>query len=216
MNKETKIIIAIGIFFFAIFLAFIFFASKPPAPKSPQVISDTSLLVRKDSHQTSPDKGKVTLVEFGDFECPACGVSYPIVKQLEKDYGDKLNVVFRNYPLPQHTNALPASEAAEGAAAQGKFWEMHDKLYENQDKWSNEANPLDTFIQYAKDLNLDIDKFTQDVKGEKYKDKITADENDGNTIAISATPTFFLNGQKLDGIPTVEEFKNLIDQKLSK
>ncbi|HEX6977071.1 MAG TPA: thioredoxin domain-containing protein [Patescibacteria group bacterium] len=214
MNKETKIIIAIGAFFFLIFLAFIYFGSKPPAPIPPQVISDTSLLVKKDSHQTSPDKAKVTLVEFGDFQCPACGISYPIVKQLEKDYGDNLNVVFRHFPLPQHTNALPASEAAEAAGAQGKFWEMHDKLYENQDKWSSEANPINTFAQYAKDLNLDVDKFTSDVKGEKYKDKIVADQSDGNTVAISATPTFFLNGQKIEGLPALEQFKSLIDQKL--
>lgn len=215
MTKEVKIIIAVAIVFLAVFVGFLYLGSRPPQPKPPQVIADTSLLVKKDSYQTSPDKGKVTLVEFGDFQCPACADAYSIVKQVEKDYGDKLNLVFRNYPLPQHANALPAAEAAEAAGAQGKFWEMYAKLYENQDKWSSVGNPIDIFTQYAKDLGLDVDKFTGDVKGEKYKDRILSDQNDGNTIAINATPTFFLDGQKLEGIPSLDNLKSLIDQKLS-
>lgn len=216
MSKETKIILIISAMFVAVFIGFIYLATKPNSVNQSQpTVVDPNLLVRKDSYQTSPTNGKITLVEFGDFQCPACGEAHPIIKEILKNYGDKVNFVFRNFPLSQHTNALPAAETAEAAGAQGKYWEMYDKLYENQDKWSSSTNVINIFVGYAKDLGLDVDKFTQDVKGEKYKDRITQDENDGNVIAIDSTPTFFVDGQKMIGVPTLDELKSLIDQKLA-
>lgn len=213
MTKESKVILIVSGIFLAIFAGFIYLASKPNSVGSPQSAVATDLLIKKDSYQTSPN-AKVTIVEFGDFQCPACGQASPILKELLKIYQDKLNLVFRNFPLPQHRNAKMASETALAAGSQSKFWEMYYKLYEDQAKWSESDNPLDIFTGYAKDLNLDLNKFTQDVKDEKYKDIISQDQNDGNLLGIQATPTFFVNGEKIVGVPTLEEFKSLIDPKL--
>lgn len=174
------------------------------------VTADSSVLVRADSHQTNKD-AKVSVVEFGDYECPACAQAYPIVKQLEKDYGDKVNFVFRNYPLTQHKNAQIAAEAAEAANAQGKFWEMHDKLYEKQSEWGESDSPMDKFLVYAKDLGLDVNKFKSDVSSSKYSTFIQSDVSDGNTVGINATPTFYVNGEMLVGLPAYSGFSDKIN-----
>ncbi|HWA52361.1 MAG TPA: thioredoxin domain-containing protein [Patescibacteria group bacterium] len=171
---------------------------------------DSSFLVKSDSHQTNPG-AKVTVVEFGDYECPACGAAYPITKQVLSTYGSQINFVFRNFPLPQHKNAPMAAEAAEAANAQGKFWEMHDKLYDTQNDWADLDNPFNTFVGYAKDLGLNTDQFKSDVQGNKYANVISTDTNDGNAIGINATPTFYVNGIALSGVPSFDDFKSAID-----
>ncbi len=193
--------------------------SATPAPANP------ALLVHTDSHQTAtasaevkslPAGRQVTIVEFGDYQCPACGQAYPITKQVLKDYGDKINFVFRNFPLPQHKNAQISAEAAEAANAQGKFWQMHDKLYETQADWGESDKPLDKFLVYAKDLGLDVNKFKADVTGNKYQKFIDSDTADGTALNVNATPTFYINGGSLPGIPSYNDFKSIIDQILSK
>lgn len=214
MSNEVKVIGGIGALFLVLFGALIYFTTKPQGPTKPQPTADPAILIRSDSNQTSP-KATFSIVEFGDYQCPSCGQAYPIIKEVIKTYGDKVNFVFRNFPLSQHANAQSAAEAAEAAGAQGKYWEMHDKLYENQDKWSNESNPQDIFTSYAKDIGLNVDKFTADVKAEKYKDKITKDQNDGLTLGIDATPTFYINNQKYVGVPNLDSLKAIIDLSLA-
>ena len=153
---------------------------------------------------------KVVLTEYGDFQCPACGAYYPLVKQLEKDFPN-LTLVFRHFPLPQHGNAWPAAQAAEAAGAQGKFWEMHDMLYENQDFWSGEKNAQSIFQTYAQKLGLNIDKFKADFDSSKAKNKIEPDLQ-GGTTQINGTPTFFLNNQKIENPQSYEQFKSIIQQ----
>jgi protein-disulfide isomerase len=172
---------------------------------------DSKILVRDNSHQIATSSAKVTVVEFGDYQCPACGAAYPVTKELLKDYQGTINFVFRNFPLPQHKNAPTAAEAAEAANAQGKFWEMHDKLYETQNDWADLSNPLDKFVSYAKDLGLDTNKFKSDVKANKYEAFIQADTTDGNNIGVNATPTFFINGIGISGVPSLADFKAQID-----
>ncbi len=216
MSKEAKVILAISAVFLVIFAGFIYLATRSSTVRNPEPVTvDASLLIKKDSYQTSPGSAKVTIVEFGDFQCPSCAQVYPTLKELLKIYQDKLNLVFRNFPLPQHKNANVAAEAALAAGSQGKFWEMYDKLYENQDKWSESGNALDIFNGYAKDIGLDVDKFTQDVKGEKFKETIASDLSDGTLLGIDATPTFFIDGKKAVGVLDLNQMKNLIDQKLS-
>lgn len=207
--EEAKGLIITGVVTAIILIGGIFLVSKNSSPNKP-VVANPALLIRSNSHQTNPS-AKVTVVEFGDYQCPACGEAYPITKQVLQTYGTKINFIFRNFPLPQHKNAPMAAEAAEAANAQGKFWEMHDKLYETQNDWSNLDNPLDTFVGYAKGLGLDTNKFKTDVAGNKYIDFITSDTNDGNNLSISATPTFFVNGIILPGVPAFNDFKTILD-----
>ncbi len=214
--QEAKGLIITGIITVAILVGGIFLLSKGGNSSQQNTpAANPKLLVREDSYQTSSTSAQVTIVEFGDYECPACGQVNPVIKQLIKDYQDKINFVFRNYPLPQHKNASVAALAAEAAGAQGKFWEMHDKLYETQNNWSQSDKPLDIFADYAKSMNLDVDKFKSDVSSKKYQDKINQDVSDGNNLNITATPTFYINGIVLPGVPSESQFKSAIDQILS-
>ncbi|MGA2910697.1 MAG: thioredoxin domain-containing protein [Candidatus Microgenomates bacterium] len=168
----------------------------------------SSLLIPQNDYETSgivngnyllaTPSASVTLVEFGDYECPACGEYHPMVKQLLTDFAGKVIFVFRNFPLSQHLNAPISAYAAEAAGLQGKFWQMHDKLYETQNDWSGSTDARSIFIGYAKDLGLDVTKFTADIDSSAVKNKVQSDMNDGNTIGINETPTFFLNGSELN------------------
>jgi protein-disulfide isomerase len=160
---------------------------------------------------------KVTLVEFGDYECPACGDYEPFVKQLLTDFAGKMNFVFRNYPLSQHSNAQISSDAAEAAGLQGKFWQMHDKLYENQNDWSNSSDPTSIFVGYAQSLGLDVNKFESDIASAAVKNKVQSDTNDGNTVGLTETPTFYLNGVKIKNLTgNYTDLRNLVSAQLNK
>ena len=212
LTTETKILIGTGLATLIILVGGIFFLTK----NDQKVIdrsskpADASVLVRSDSNKISTDSAKVTLVEFGDYQCPACAGAYPIVKKVLSDYDGKVNFVFRNFPLPQHANALIAAEAAEVAGEQGKYWEMHDKLYQNRDDWGESGDAFNKIVGYATDLKLDIDSFKKDVQANKFADKIQRDVVDGNTLGVSVTPTFYINGLKMDSY-SYEKFKSLID-----
>lgn len=159
----------------------------------------------------------VTLVEYGDFQCPYCGLYYPTLKQVKQTYGDKIKFQFVNFPLTSlHPNAFAASRAAEAAALQGKFWEMHDKLYEQQQAWSNAKDPLAVFSGYAEAIGLDVNKFRTDFASRQVNDIINADMADGNKKKITATPTFFLNGKKIEVNNDAAAFEKLIDAEIAK
>lgn len=162
-------------------------------------------------------KGKneapVTLVEYTDFQCPACGAYYPLVKQLSDEMGDQLRLVVRHYPLVQiHKNALSGARAAEAAGRQGKFWEMYDLLFEHQTEWSLADDPLKSILPaYAAQLGLDTEKFRQDMTDPTLDDKINADRETGNGLKINGTPSFFLNGKVIKNPTSFEEFKKLVE-----
>ncbi len=163
-------------------------------------------------------KGKgdapVTLVEYTDFQCPACGAYYPIMNQLSQEMGDSLRVVIRHYPLVQlHDNALPAARVAEAAGRQGKFWEMYDLLFANQKEWSTAADPMKSiFLAYAERIGLDVEKFKTDMADSSLDDKINRDRGTGNELKITGTPTFFLNGQKLENPKSFEALKKVVEK----
>ena len=145
--------------------------------------------------------GKVKLVEYGDFECPYCGQAYPQVKSLASDYSSKITFIFRNYPISTlHPNAKAAAAAAEAAGLQGKYWEMHDKLYETQSDWQNSSidDRTNKFISYAQEIGVkDINKFKDDLGSSRVVKKISFDQALGNKAGVSGTPTFYLNGTKV-------------------
>lgn len=159
---------------------------------------------------------EVKLVEYGDFQCPACKLYFPIVSQIKEEYKDKIAFEFRNFPLTSiHPNAFIGARGSEAAGLQGKFWEMHDLLYERQEAWSNDGNPTDILVAYAGELGLDTEKFRTDMNSTAVSDSISAQRSAGTNDNISATPSFVINGEKLDPTPrTVEEFKSAIDEKL--
>lgn len=220
MSQEAKVLFGIGITAVLLVVGSVFFFTKSvQAPTTDiQIASNSPYLVRSDSHQTASLSAslKVTVVEFGDYQCPACGAAYPITKHMLSDYSGRINFVFRNFPLPQHQYAQLAAEVAEEAGDQGKFWQMHDKLYETQNDWANSNQPLDLFIGYAKDLGLNITKFQADVTANKFSSRLRNDQNDGNSLGINQTPTFFINGQELAGVPTYYNLKSIIDSDLSR
>ena len=153
----------------------------------------------------------VSLLEYGDFQCPACGSYYLVVKQLKSEFGENIKFVFRNFPLKQpHPNAMAASTAAEAAGAQGKFWEMHDLLFERQSDWSRKPTPKATFISYAEELGLNKEQFENDMALDEIEKAINVDFEAGLKSGVNATPTFFLNGVKIENPTSYEDFKTLL------
>lgn len=140
----------------------------------------------------------ITLVEYSDFQCPACATAQPVVKDILNEFGDNIKFEYKHFPLPMHPLAEPAARAAEAAGQQGKFFEFHDMLFEKQKNWSNSTNPNAIFVQYAEELGLDVQKFRQHMNAPLLSDKIDENKKDGLELGITGTPTFFLNGEKME------------------
>ena len=142
-------------------------------------------------------KAPVTVEEFADFQCPSCGYYYPELKKIESEFGDNLRVIFRERPLvPPHEHALIAAQAAEAAGLQNRFWEMHDKLYENQKTWSDASDLVPIFVDYAKQIGLDTDRFMKDLNGEAVATRIFQDGKRVHALNVISTPTFYVNGKE--------------------
>jgi len=163
-----------------------------------------TLPVGERDHSQGPSDARVVLVEYGDYQCPYCGAAYPIVKRIQKDLGTRLLFVFRNFPITNaHPQAQWAAETAEAAAVQGKFWEMHDYLYENQQSLGDEA----FLAKYEGKLKLDLLKLNREVAQHVHSARIQEDYMSGIRSGVNGTPTFFINGIRYDGYP---EFGPLI------
>ena len=146
-------------------------------------------------HIKGPETAPVTLVEYGDFECPHCGAAYVIVKKIQEVMGDRLRFVFRHFPLTQiHPHAESAAEAAEAAGAQHKFWQMHDLLFENQQM----IDPRH-LVGFAEALGLDMERFVRELEGGLYRERVREDFMSGVRSGVNGTPAFFINGVRYDG-----------------
>jgi protein-disulfide isomerase len=158
---------------------------------------DTVLVVAVDDdrdHIQGPADAAVTLVEYGDYECPYCGAAYPIVKQLQARMGDRLRFVFRNFPITtSHPHAEQAAEAAEAGAAQGRFWEMHDLLYENQTQLRDQD-----LHAYAEQLGIDVERFDKDLAEHVHAPRVREDFMSGVRSGVNGTPSFYINGARHD------------------
>lgn len=189
--------------------------SGTPSTNSPSAAPISVSEVTPADHVKGPENASVTLIEYGDFQCPACGAYHPIVNQIADEFKDSVRLVFRHFPLKQiHRNAEPAAHAAEAAGKQGKFWEMYDVLYEKQSDWSETRNPTSLFKQYASDLGLNVDQFETDMNSKEVADIVNADYNSGLAAGINATPTFYLNGAKVSNPQGLEPFRQLIQTAL--
>lgn len=214
MSQETKILAGIGIVTLVLVVGAAILLGNPQKSDQENVKADAKTLVRENSNKLGSTSAKVTLVEFGDFQCPACGQAHPVVKQLIEEYGNKLQFVYRNFPLPLHKNAVIAAQAAEAAGDQEKYWEMYDMLYEKQEAWSGSNEPMKIFITYAEKLGLDVAKFKDTISKKTDVGKINADSDDGIKLGVNSTPTFFINGEKQIGGINYSEFKKKIDSLL--
>ncbi|MFI6642929.1 DsbA family protein [Streptomyces sp. NPDC050504] len=173
-------------------------------------------VVRDDSHRlTDPARSRVTVVEFLDFECEGCGAFHPVMDRLKKEYGDRVTFVARYFPMPGHRNSGSAARAAEAAAQQGRFREMHDKLFTTQREWGEAQEPKDAvFRAYARALGLDMKRYDADVTSARTAERVSLDQRDGLALGVQGTPTFFVDGQKASP-RGYEDFKALIEQRLS-
>ena len=151
--------------------------------------------VGPDDHSTGAADASITLLEYGDFECPHCGHAYPIVKEVLERLGTDICFVFRNFPLSEsHPHAQHAAEASEAAAAQDEYWAMHDTLFENQDALEDAD-----LAEYAEKLELDVDRFVEELETGAYEGDVREDFNSGVRSGVNGTPTFFVNGERFDG-----------------
>jgi protein-disulfide isomerase len=176
---------------------------------------DLAVAVSNDDWQKGDLESEVILVEYGDFQCPACGSYYPLVEQLVKDHGANFRFVYRHFPLKSiHPNAEPAARASEAAGLQGKFWEMYEKLFANQNSWSNLVRSAadDRFLQYAREIGLDEEKYKADFESDAVKDKISSQLDGGVASNVSSTPTFYINGKKITNPQSYDEFVQIISR----
>ncbi len=159
----------------------------------------------------------VLLEEFGDFQCPPCATVAPIIDGLEKQYGSKLRVIFREHPLPVHAHSRIAARAAEAAGLQGHFWEMHHLLYQTQKIWADAPDPQNIFDGHATKLGLDVARFEADMKGQQVSARIAADERRGASLKVDSTPAIFVNNQRVRaGKNAPQAFRDAIDAALAK
>ncbi|MEO8785320.1 MAG: thioredoxin domain-containing protein [Candidatus Saccharimonadales bacterium] len=205
MDKRFMIILAAVIVIFGV----IFWTTKSKT----DTVGKNGSTSAASQHIEGNKASGVTFVEYGDYQCPYCGQYYPLVKQVEQQYADKISYQFRNFPLVQlHPNAMAAARAAEAASLQGKFWQMHDLLYQNQNTWASASSPSSFFDQYAQQIGLNLSTFHSDQNSAQVLATINADQAAGQAQQVDATPTFFINGKKIDNPPTdVAGFAKLID-----
>lgn len=170
----------------------------------------------REAHAQENSYSKVTLVEYSDYQCPACAYYHPIVDSLKNTFGGQLKVVYKDFPLNQHQYAALAARAAEAARNQGKFLEMHNMLFENQQRWAASGNPQPIFIGYARSLDLNIGKFQRDLNSAETQRAVMEEKKEGVQMGVSSTPTFFIDGEKVEQYPsTFEEFKALIESHMN-
>lgn len=168
---------------------------SPAANSASQPAKDAPGSTRPNVKVSSP----VVIEEYGDYQCPPCGQLYPELKQIEHEYGNQVQVVFRHFPLMKmHKNALLAAQTAEAARNQNKFWEMHDLLYKNQKSWEESDAAKSIFESYARQLNLNLDRFQSDLQSNQVQQRISADIQRGTSLGVTGTPTVFLDSHRLN------------------
>ncbi len=173
-------------------------------------MSTLKVSVNPSDHIQGEATAECTLVEYGDYQCPYCGHAYPIVKRLQKHFGKRLRLVFRNFPLNEmHPHAESAAESAEFAGTHDKFWEMHDRLYENQDRLGGEL-----YLELAGELQLDPAQLRAALEAKSFRAKVRSDFTGGVRSGVNGTPTFFINGQRHDGPFEYEDLVEAVEAAL--
>jgi protein-disulfide isomerase len=198
--KNRKRNLAVGIIIAVLIAAlagglFLFKARRTPPGLQ---VASTTKAGAQPPHVRGDPKAPVTLEEFGDFECIPCFILWPALRNLEHDYGEKLAVIFRNNPMPQHSKALDGARAAEAAGLQGKFWEMHDLLYLQRGEWTQAADLRGKFSEYARRMQLDVDRFNRDFQSEEITKRLREDHDRAAALGLDRTPVVFINGRRAE------------------
>lgn len=223
MTTNMKLTVAVAAAA-TVVIAALLIATRPVDPpqaaepsSSPSVPAE--LLVRPDSHKLSTAAdGKVTVVEFLDFECEACRAAFPAVERLREEYDGRVTFVMRYFPIPSHRNAELAARAVEAAGQQGQLERMYRKMYETQSQWGDQqVDHRQTFLGFARELNLDMRAFEAAIDDPSVAERVKADFRDGIGIGVQGTPTIFVNGGQVDGmVPTYETLKDSIERELAR
>jgi protein-disulfide isomerase len=214
MNKQVKFIIGIiGLIIVVFFIAKSDFKNREIKEEPVSVNQASVLEVKENDWVSGVSTAKVTLVEYLDFECEACGAYYPIVTQLKEEYKDDMRVVIRYFPLPGHKNSRTAAHAVEAAGKQGKFWEMYSILFTKQSEWGEQqVTNQDQFEKYAIEAGVNIDQWRIDVKSDEVKKRVEDSYKEAMSLNLQGTPSFFLNGKKVESPKGYESFKLLIEK----
>jgi protein-disulfide isomerase len=214
----TVVLVAAGV------LAVMLLLNRPTTPETTAQESaqaarvvPSELLVRENSHRLSTAAdGRVTFVEFLDFECEACSAAYPAIEQLRSEYGDRVTFVARYFPIPSHSNAENAAVAVEAAAQQGRFEAMYQRMFDSQSTWGEQqVSQAPLFRQFAADLGLDMTAYDRAVADPATLERVRADQRDGQSAGVQGTPTFFLNGIRIDP-RSINDLRAAIDHELTK
>lgn len=214
-STQTRIALIVGVVAIALFGGLFAYQSLTASEPADAATRD-DITVRADSHRLdTADDGKVTLVEFLDFECEACRAAYPFVEQLRTTYAGRVTFVMRYFPLPSHANADDAAYAVEAAARQGRLEQMYRRMYDTQAEWGeSQDSKAALFRTYAADLGLDLAQYDRDVASPEVAARVQKDVDDGARLGVSGTPTFFLNGEMIQP-STTDEFVRAIDEALA-
>lgn len=213
MTTETKSMIIVGIISVAILFGGAWLYQKN-TPKD-ELVANQDALVRENSMKMEAIDEKLVVVEFGDYQCPACSYIAPGIKELQETYKDSVTFVFRDFPLNIHANAMKASQLTYIANEQGKYWEMHEKLYNLQTEWEKVSDPTDLFVSYAKALNMNTEDVKKKLSSDIYIDRIKDDVKDASLLGINSTPTFFV-GNTIIRSANYDAIKKAIDVELAK
>jgi protein-disulfide isomerase len=213
MSKQIKFIIGvIGLIIVVFFIAKSDFKSKETKKEVADVNQTAILEIKKNDWAVGPTDAKVTVVEYLDFECEACGAYYPITTQLKEEYKDSMRFVVRYFPLPGHKNSKPSAYAVEAAGKQGKFWEMYNILFINQKNWGEgQVADQNIFEKYAVEIGLDIEQWRKDVASPEVAKRVDDSYKEAMSLGLQGTPSFFLNGKKIANPQGYDAFKKLIE-----
>jgi len=197
-----------GIFLFIGFKTWRWISAPTPE------VAGEAIEVKEDDWVRGNKEARVILIEYGDYQCPACATYNPFVIKLSEEFQEDLKIVYRHFPLITiHKNSMPSAQAAEAAGKQSKFWEMHDLLYDKQSEWAEAGDAKEKFSEYAKSLGLDEQKYISDYDSGEVKSLINSDLAKANSLRLNATPTFFLNGEKVQP-RSYEDFKSLVETQI--
>lgn len=215
MNTETKILGLVLIFCTVLVIGAVILFGKSEQTSNTSKIEQVVNIDYSKGQKIGSDSAKVKLVEFSDLQCPACKAVEPVVKQTVEKNKDKIQFIYRHFPLMQHVHSRKAANFAEYAATQGKFWEVHDKLFETQEDWSKLSDPTEYFANLGSQLGLDKEKIKEAVSKKIYEDIINTDSAEAIRLKVDATPTFYLNGRKLT-LQSFADLDNFVQAELQK
>ncbi|OGE82795.1 MAG: hypothetical protein A3B10_03860 [Candidatus Doudnabacteria bacterium RIFCSPLOWO2_01_FULL_44_21] len=210
VQKKIKLIATITAVLIVVALAgfgVVKLAQKSPTAGGPSPTLDQ---INDTDHVLGNRDAKIVLIEYSDFQCPACRAYSAQVEKLHQDFPTDLVIVYRHYPLSQHKNAIPAAQASEAGGVQGKFWAMAKLIFDDQPTWSGMSTPIPKFVEYAGQLGLNLPAFESDLYSASLASKINNDKTSGDQVSLTGTPSFYLNGQKIGNPSTYQQFYDLV------